>query len=47
MLGAGWGLRRGGRPSYALMALLAGVGHAGIATYLAWWGLVGFRSWTY
>ena len=47
VLGAGWGLRRGGRPSYALMALLAGVAHTGIATYLAWWGLVGFRSWTY
>jgi hypothetical protein len=47
VLGAGWGLRRGGRPSYARMALLAGVAHAGIATYLAWWGLVGFRSWTY
>jgi CubicO group peptidase (beta-lactamase class C family) len=48
MLGAAWGsLRRGGRPSYTVLALLAGAAHAGIATYLAWWGLVAFRSWTY
>jgi CubicO group peptidase (beta-lactamase class C family) len=47
VLGAGWGLRRGGHTRYAVTALLAGAAHAGIASYLAWWGLVGFRSWTY
>jgi CubicO group peptidase (beta-lactamase class C family) len=48
LIGAAWGgLRRGGRPGYALMAWIAGAAHAGIATYLAWWGLVAFRSWTY
>jgi CubicO group peptidase (beta-lactamase class C family) len=47
VLGAGWGLRRGGSASYSVIAVLAATAHAGIATYLAWWGLVGFRSWTY
>jgi CubicO group peptidase (beta-lactamase class C family) len=47
VLGAGCGLRRGGHTRYAVTALLAGAAHAGIASYLAWWGLVGFRSWTY
>ena len=30
----------------AFAAVVAGA-HAGLASYLGWWGLVAFRSWTY
>jgi CubicO group peptidase (beta-lactamase class C family) len=46
-VGAAWGWRRGPRRAYAGMAALAALAHVVLVTYLAWWGLVGFRSWTY
>jgi CubicO group peptidase (beta-lactamase class C family) len=46
-LGAAWGWVRGPRRAYAVLAALTALAHAGLATYLGWWGLVGFRSWTY
>jgi len=30
-----------------LAALLVMLSHAGLAIYIGWWELVGFRSWTY
>lgn len=35
---------RGGIGAFAATVALA---HAGLASYLGWWGLVAFRSWTY
>ena len=46
-LGAAWGWRRAPRRAYAILAALAALAHAGLAVYLAWWGLIGFRTWTY
>ena len=46
-LGAAWGWLHGPRRGYSVLAALAALAHAGLATYLGWWGLVGFRSWTY
>ncbi len=37
------------RPAWpsGLAAILVMLAHAGLAIYLGWWGLVGFRSWEY
>jgi hypothetical protein len=46
-LGAALGWIRGPRRGYAVLAAFTALAHAGLAGYLGWWGLVGFRSWTY
>ena len=46
-LGAAWGWVRGPRRAYAVLAALTALAHTGLTTYIAWWGLIGFRSWTY
>jgi hypothetical protein len=46
-LGAAWAWVRGPRRGYVVLAAITALAHAGLATYLGWWGLVGFRSWTY
>jgi len=38
---------RGLRGGFALFAAMVALAHTGLAGYLGWWGLVGFRSWTY
>lgn len=45
--GCAWGLF--GRPgaAYATLATLAAAAHVGLATFLAAWGLIGLRTWTY
>jgi hypothetical protein len=46
-LGAAWGWVRSPRRGYAVLAALTALAHTGLATYLGWWGLIGFRSWSY
>jgi hypothetical protein len=32
---------------FRTLAVLVAAAHVGLAGYLGWWGLIGFRSWTY
>lgn len=42
-----WGWWQGPRRGFAVLAALTGLAHAGLASYLAAWGLIGFRTWTW
>jgi len=38
---------RGLRGGFAIFATMVALAHTGLSSYLGWWGLVAFRSWTY
>ena len=47
VVGTLWGLRRPPRRWYAAFAVMVALAHAGVTAYLAWFGWLAFRSWTY